>query len=84
MSSMRIFVSELHSLEWVGILVARVAVGSVFFLSGRAKLVIRKRRQQMRQTLLEAHVPFPDFNALFVSIVEFVCGLLLVFGAVTS
>ncbi len=81
---MRIFVSELHSLEWVGILVARVAVGSVFFLSGRAKLVIRKRRQQMRQTLLEAHVPFPDFNALFVSIVEFVCGLLLVFGAVTS
>jgi uncharacterized membrane protein YphA (DoxX/SURF4 family) len=28
----------------------------------------------MRQTLLEAHVPFPKFNALFVSIVEFVFG----------
>jgi hypothetical protein len=25
------FVNELHSLEWVGILVARVAVGLLFF-----------------------------------------------------
>jgi putative oxidoreductase len=37
----------------------------------------------MRQTLIEAHVPFPDLNAVFVSTVEFVCGLLLVIGAVT-
>jgi putative oxidoreductase len=70
-------------LEWVGILVARVAVGLLFFLSGRAKLFVRERREQMRQTLIEAHVPFPNFNAVFVSTVEFVCGLLLVFGAVT-
>ena len=37
----------------------------------------------MQQTLIEAHVPFPKFNAVFVSTVEFVCGLLLVLGAVT-
>jgi putative oxidoreductase len=37
----------------------------------------------MRQTLIEAHVPFPDLNAVFVSMVEFVCGLLLVLGALT-
>jgi hypothetical protein len=37
----------------------------------------------MRQTLIEAHVPFPEFNAVFVSAVEFVCGLLLVLGALT-
>ena len=37
----------------------------------------------MRQTLTEARVPFPDFNAMVVSIVEFVCGLLLVLGALT-
>ena len=37
----------------------------------------------MRQTLIEAHVPFPDFNAIFVSTLEFVCGLLLVIGALT-
>src|SRR5437773_11287850 len=79
----RTFLSELHAWEWLGILVARLAVGSLFFLSGRGKLFVLERREQMRQTLIEAHVPFPDFNALFISTVEFVCGLLLVVGAVT-
>jgi putative oxidoreductase len=83
MSCARILVNELHSLEWIGILVARVAVGTLFFLSGRAKLFVRERREQMRQTLIEAHVPFPNFNAVFVSTVECVCGLLLVLGALT-
>jgi putative oxidoreductase len=53
------------------------------FFSGRGKLFMAERREQMRQTLVEAHVPFPDFNALFVSAVEFVCGLLLILGALT-
>src|SRR5438105_3080748 len=54
MSCARIFVSELHSLEWLGILLARVAVGLLFILSGRAKLLVRERREQMHQMLLEA------------------------------
>ena len=83
MSCVRIFFNELHSLEWLGILLARVSVGLLFFLSGRGKLFVPERREQMRQTLIEAHVPFPDLNALFVSTVEFVCGLLLVVGALT-
>ncbi len=80
---MRIFVNELHSLEWLGILLARVSVGLLFFLSGRGKLFVTERRKQMRQRLIQAHVPFPDLNALFVSTVEFVCGFLLVIGALT-
>jgi putative oxidoreductase len=83
MSCVRIFLSELHSWEWLGILLARLTVGSLFFLSGRGKLFAPERREQMRQTLIEAHVPFPEFNAVFVSAVEFVCGLLLVLGALT-
>jgi len=83
MSCVGIFVNELHSLEWLGILLARIAVGLLFFLSGRGKLFVSERRKQMRQTLIEAHVPFPDFNALFISTVEFVCGLLLILGALT-
>jgi putative oxidoreductase len=83
MSCVRVFVDELHSLEWLGILLARVAVGLLFFISGRGKLFVPERREQMRQTLVEAHVPFPDFNAVFVSTVEFVCGLLLILGALT-
>ena len=83
MSCVRLFIDELHSLEWVGIFLARVAVGLLFFLSGRGKLFVPERREQMRQTLNEAHVPFVEFNVLLVSIVEFVGGLLLVFGALT-
>jgi putative oxidoreductase len=79
----RTFLSELQAWQWLGILLARIAVGLLFFLSGRGKLFIPERREQMRQTLLEAHVPFPQFNAFFVSMVEFVFGLLLILGAIT-
>jgi putative oxidoreductase len=83
MSCGGVFLTALHSCEWIGILLARLAVGSLFFLSGRGKLFVPERREQMHQTLIEAHVPFPDFNAVFVSAVEFVCGLLLILGALT-
>jgi putative oxidoreductase len=83
MSCLQIFLRELHSWEWLGILLARLAVGLLFFLSGRGKLFVPERREQMRQTLIEAHVPFPEFNAVFVSAVEFVCGFLLILGALT-
>jgi len=83
MLCVQIFLSELHSWEWLGILLARLAVGLLFFLSGRGKLFVPERREQMRQTLLEAHVAFPQFNAVFVSTVEFVCGALLTLGALT-
>jgi putative oxidoreductase len=83
MSGLQIFLSELRSWEWLGILLARLAVGLLFFLSGRSKLFIPQRREQMRQQLIEGHVPFPEFSAVFVSTVEFVCGLLLVLGALT-
>jgi putative oxidoreductase len=84
MSSVRFFVNELHSLEWIGILLARVAVGLLFFLSGRGELFVPERRKLMRQTFIEAHVAFPDLNSFFVSTVEFVCGFLLVIGALAS
>ena len=74
---------ELHAWQWLGILMARLAVGLLFFLSGRGKLFVPERREQMRETLVAAHVPFPELNALLVSTVEFVFGLLLILGAVT-
>jgi putative oxidoreductase len=79
----RTFLSELHAWQWAGIFVARIAVGLLFFLSGRGKLFLPERREQMRQTLIEAHVPFPDINTILVSAVEFGAGLLLIFGALT-
>jgi putative oxidoreductase len=83
MSWARTFLTDLHAWQWLGALVACVAVGLLFFLSGRGKLFVPQRREQMRETLVAAHVPFPDFNAIFVSTVEFVFGQLLVLGAIT-
>src|SRR5438034_5713292 len=83
MLCVRTFLSELYAWQWVGILVARVAVGMLFFLSGRGKLFVPERREQMRETLVAAHVPFPELNAVLVSTVEFFFGLLLIFGAIT-
>jgi putative oxidoreductase len=83
MSWLRTFLTDLHGWRWVGPLVARVAVGLVFFLSGRGKLFLSDRREQMRETLVAARVPFPNFNTIFVSSVEFVFGFLLISGALT-
>ena len=79
----RTVLDELHAWQWLGILMARLTVGLLFFLSGRGKLFVPERREQMRETLVAAHVPFPKLNALLVSTVEFVCGALLILGALT-
>jgi putative oxidoreductase len=83
MSSIRTIVSELHTWEWLAILLARLAVGLLFFLSGRGKLFVPERREQIRETLVAAHVPFAEFNAVFVATVEFVFGSFLVLGFAT-
>lgn len=41
------------------------------------------RRKEMRETLVAAGIPFADVNVIFVSTVEFLFGLLLIFGAFT-
>jgi putative oxidoreductase len=77
------FLTELSELQWLGALIARFTVGLLFFLSGLAKLFVPERREQMRETLVAARIPFAKANVIFVSIVECVFGLLLVLGALT-
>src|SRR5918996_2613963 len=62
----RTFLTELHTWQWIGVLVARTAVGLLFFLSGRGKLFLPERRGGEGQKFLAAHVPFPEFNAVFI------------------
>src|SRR5438094_10187727 len=83
MSCIRSFLLELHAWQWIGIRLARLVVGSLFCLSGRGKLFMNDRREQMRQTLCEAHIPFPELNAFLVSTVPFVFCLLPIAGALT-
>ncbi len=83
MCLMRTLLTELPQWQWLGALIARLAVGLLFFLSGRGKLFVPARREQMRETLVAAGVPFASLNTIFVSTVEFVFGLLLVIGVLT-
>ncbi len=79
----RTLVNELPQWQWLGAFIARLAVGLLFFLSGRGKLFVPKRREQMRETLVAARIPFAGVNAIFVSTVEFVFGFLLILGVLT-
>jgi putative oxidoreductase len=72
--------SALQQYDWVGILIARLSVGTVFVLSGSGKLFVPSRREAMVRTLREGHIPAPELNALVVSAIEFVFGLLLAAG----
>lgn len=69
--------------EWIGALLARVAVGLMFALSGYGKLTVAKRREQMQHTLREAGVPSPGAMAIVVPGVELIFGGLLLVGLLT-
>jgi putative oxidoreductase len=49
----------------------------------RGKLFVPERLEQMRETLVAAGIPFANVNAILVSAVEFVFGLLLILGSIT-
>ena len=72
--------SALQQHAWIGILIARLSVGTLFALSGSGKLFVPARRDEMLRTLRAAGVPAPGVNAVFVSSVEFLCGSLLIVG----
>ena len=73
----------LQHYEWIGLLIARLSVGTLFALSGSGKLFVPSRRAEMLDTLRGAGIPAPELNALFVSSVEFVFGSLLFVGFLT-
>jgi putative oxidoreductase len=73
----------LHRWEWIGALLARLAVGLLFAISGGGKLFVPARRHQMRETMREAGLPVPEVSAVVVSSVELVFGTLLAIGFLT-
>ena len=68
----------------VALLVARIVVGGMFFLSGFYKLFAPSQAEKMQQTMVEAGVVAPRQTARFVSVCEFVFGGLLILGLFTS
>ena len=73
-----------HELEEYAILAVRIALGLFFTISGANKLFVPSQTQTMYGTLVDANVPFPHAMTYFVSSVEFVGGLMLMAGFMTS
>ncbi len=65
---------------WLGPLVARIVVGYVFMLSGWGKL---QNLPLVTNNFVDWGIPLPGVLAPFVSGLEFVGGLLLLFGLLT-
>lgn len=83
MSSWLSWQSALQHYEWIGISIARLSVGTLFALSGGGKLFVPSGRDEMLRTLRDAGIPAPRVNALLVSSVEFMFGILLAMGFLT-
>jgi len=69
--------------EWFGQLLARTSVGLAFFLSGRGKLFVAARRDEMRETIRQAGLPRPELSAPALSSIEFILGAMLCLGLFT-
>jgi putative oxidoreductase len=66
-----------NKLDWIGPLAVRVLVGVAFVLTGWGKL---HNLDGITSFFTDLHIPAPHANAVFVSTVEFVGGLLLILG----
>lgn len=65
---------------WVAPLVTRLVVGLAFFFDGKGKLA---HLDGVTKYFTRLHIPAPHANAVFVSVVELVGGVLLVLGLAT-
>ena len=76
-----VILKYLNQLEWIPILLVRLSVGLLFFESGRGKLFVKL--EELKEFFVTLGIPFPHFNAVFVSTVEFVGGICLILGLAT-
>jgi putative oxidoreductase len=72
------------SWAWAPSLLARLALGIFFAISGGNKVFNEKERELLYKTIAEAGIPFAEINTIFISYVEFLCGLALIIGLLTA
>jgi putative oxidoreductase len=76
-------IAMVRGAEWIPITAVRILIGMFFCISGGTKLFVPAQFDLMEHTLAESHIPFPHANAIFVSLVELVCGAGLALGLLT-
>jgi len=74
---------QLLPLQGYWIALVRLSIGIFFCISGATKLFDAGAREEMVKTLISSGVPFPEINALFISVVEFAGGGFLAIGLLT-
>jgi putative oxidoreductase len=80
----RFMVMGNRSWEEFAVLLARISLGVFFAISGGNKLFVAAHTREMYETIAAAGIPFPHAMTYFVSSVEFICGLLLIIGLLSS
>lgn len=70
--------------EWFAIFVVRLFLGIFFTLSGFFKMFDGKAHANLLATLKDAGLPFANFCAYLVPVMEFACGILLIIGFLTT
>jgi putative oxidoreductase len=83
MNAIQSAMAWLRAAEWMPMTAARILIGIFFCISGGTKLFVPAQFTVMEQTMVQSHIPFPHTSALFVSLVEFVCGAGLALGLLT-
>jgi len=76
-------IAALRAAEWMPITAIRLSTGIFFCISGGTKLFVPAQFNTMEQTIAESRIPFPHASAIFVSLVEFVCGAGVALGLLT-
>jgi uncharacterized membrane protein YphA (DoxX/SURF4 family) len=76
-------IAALRAAEWMPITAIRLSTGIFFCISGGTKLFVPAQFDTMEQTIAESHIPFSHASAIFVSLVEFVCGAGVPLGLLT-
>ncbi len=67
----------------IGITILRLGMGTFFSISGYLKLFNPVRHTTIAQTMVDDHIPKPNFNSWFVPIAEFMGGFALLIGLFT-
>jgi len=73
-----------RDVEQFAILLVRVSIGVFFAISGANKLFVPGDMKDIYETLVKSRIPFPRQTAYFVASVEFVGGLMVAVGFLSS
>jgi len=73
-----------RELEWLPILIARIASGLFFVLSGFFKLIDSSQHSTLLKTLKASALPASEFFSYFIPLIEVIFGLMILVGFMTS